>query len=161
MENYFEPNLTDDQLRAISSIGLAHMGDAVFEVLVRTWLCAHGKATGRGLHQATIALVRAESQAEKAERILPLLTEEEAAVFRRGRNAHVKSVPGHATRAQYDNNKTVTSKFETAWSIMDGVINDLAHELGKVPAMEALLGWLYLKGRRDRINALFRAMMEE
>ena len=41
MENYFEPNLTDDQLRAISSIGLAHMGDAVFEVLVRTWLCAH------------------------------------------------------------------------------------------------------------------------
>ena len=76
MENYFEPNLTDDQLRAISSIGLAHMGDAVFEVLVRTWLCAHGKATGRGLHQATIALVRAESQAEKAERILPLLTAE-------------------------------------------------------------------------------------
>ena len=121
MENYFEPNLTDDQLRAISSIGLAHMGDAVFEVLVRTWLCAHGKATGRGLHQATIALVRAESQAEKA------------AVFRRGRNAHVKSVPGHATRAQY----------------------------GEATALEALLGWLYLKGRRDRINALFRAMMEE
>ena len=116
MENYFEPNLTDDQLRAISSIGLAHMGDAVFEVLVRTWLCAHGKATGRGLHQATIALVRAESQAEKAERI-----------------AHVKSVPGHATRAQY----------------------------GEATALEALLGWLYLKGRRDRINALFRAMMEE
>ena len=126
MENYFEPNLTDDQLRAISSIGLAHMGDAVFEVLVRTWLCAHGKATGRGLHQATIALVR-------AERILPVLTEEEAAVFRRGRNAHVKSVPGHATRAQY----------------------------GEATALEALLGWLYLKGRRDRINALFRAMMEE
>ena len=125
--------ITDDQLRAISSIGLAHMGDAVFEVLVRTWLCAHGKATGRGLHQATIALVRAESQAEKAERILPLLTEEEAAVFRRGRNAHVKSVPGHATRAQY----------------------------GEATALEALLGWLYLKGRRDRINALFRAMMEE
>ena len=43
MENYFEPNLTDDQLRAISSIGLAHMGDAVFEVLVRTWLCAHAR----------------------------------------------------------------------------------------------------------------------
>ena len=132
MENYFEPNLTDDQLRAISSIGLAHMGDAVFEVLVRTWLCAHGKATGRGLHQATIALVRAESQAEKAERILPLLTEEEVSI-RRGRNAHVKSVPGHATRAQY----------------------------GEATALEALLGWLYLKGRRDRINALFRAMMEE
>ena len=133
MENYFEPNLTADQLRAISSIGLAHMGDAVFEVLVRTWLCAHGKATGKGLHQATIALVQAESQAEKAERILPLLTEEEAAVFRRGRNAHGKSGPGHATRAQY----------------------------GEATALEALLGWLYLQGRRERINQLFCVMMEE
>ena len=43
MENYFDITMTDDQLRTISSIGLAHMGDAVFEILVRTWLCAHGK----------------------------------------------------------------------------------------------------------------------
>ena len=66
MDNYFDVQLTDDQLRSISSIGLAHVGDAVFELLVRTWLCAHGKATGKGLHQATIRLVCAESQAEKA-----------------------------------------------------------------------------------------------
>lgn len=133
MENYFDMTMTDDQLRAISSIGLAHMGDAVFEILVRTWLCAHGKATGKGLHQATIALVRAESQAEKAERILPLLTEEETAVFRRGRNAQVHSVPPHASRAQY----------------------------GEATALEALFGWLWLKGRRGRINELFCTMMEE
>ena len=133
MENYFDITMTDDQLRAISSIGLAHMGDAVFEILVRTWLCAHGKATGKGLHQATIALVRAESQAEKAERILPLLTEEEAAVVRRGRNAQVHSVPPHASRAQY----------------------------GEATALEALLGWLWLKGRKARINELFCTMMEE
>ena len=133
MENYFDITMTDDQLRAISSIGLAHMGDAVFEILVRTWLCAHDKATGKGLHQATIALVRAESQAEKAERILPLLTEEEAAVFRRGRNAQVHSVPPHASRAQY----------------------------GEATALEALLGWLWLKGRKARINELFCTMMEE
>ena len=133
MENYFDITMTDDQLRAISSIGLAHMGDAVFEILVRTWLCAHGKATGKGLHQATIALVRAESQAEKAERILPLLTEEEAAVFRRGRNAQVHSVPPHASRSQY----------------------------GEATALEALLGWLWLKGRKARINELFCTMMEE
>lgn len=132
MENYFEPQLTVDQLRAISSIGLAHMGDAVFEILVRTWLCAHGKATGKGLHQATIRLVCAESQAEKAERILPLLTEEETAVFKRGRNAQVRSIPGHASRAQY----------------------------GEATALEALLGWLYLRGEKDRINALFCRMME-
>ena len=133
MDNYFEPQLAVDQLRAISSIGLAHMGDAVFEILVRTWLCAHGKATGKGLHQATIRLVCAESQAEKAERILSLLTEEETAVFKRGRNAHVRTVPGHASRAQYS----------------------------EATALEALLGWLYLRGEKERINTLFCRMMEE
>lgn len=84
MENHFEICMAEDQLRGISSIGLAHMGDAVFELLVRGWLCQHGKATGKGLHQATIQLVRAEHQAACAEKILPLLTEAELAVFRRG-----------------------------------------------------------------------------
>ena len=133
MENYFDPHMTEDQLRAISSIGLAHMGDAVFEVLVRSWLCTHGRATGKGLHQATVKLVCAESQAEKARRILPLLTEEERAVFKRGRNAQVHTVPNHASRAQY----------------------------GEATALEALLGWLYLGGRRERVNELFTVMMEE
>ena len=99
MENHFEICMTEDQLRGISSIGLAHMGDAVFELLVRGWLCQHGKATGKGLHQATIQLVRAEHQAACAEKILPMLTEEELAVFRRGRNAQVHSIPSHASRA--------------------------------------------------------------
>ena len=133
MENYFEPCFAPDQLRAISSVGLAHIGDAVFEILARTWLCPHGKATGKGLHQAAIRLVCAESQARRAERILPLLTEEEAAVFRRGRNAQVHTVPNHASRAQY----------------------------GEATALEALLGWLYLSGQRDRVNQLFQEMMEE
>ena len=133
MENHFEIQMTEDQLRGISSIGLAHMGDAVFELLVRGWLCAHGKATGKGLHQATIQLVRAEKQAEYAEKILPLLTEEETAVFRRGRNAQVHSVPHHASRAQYS---TAT-------------------------ALEALFGWLYLSGQRQRVSERFDKMMEE
>ena len=133
MENYFDIVLTDDQIRGISSIGLAHMGDAVFEIMVRGWLCAHGKATGKGMHQATIRLVCAESQATKAEKILPLLSEEELAVFKRGRNAQVHSVPAHASRAQY----------------------------GEATALESLVGWLYLKGRRERINELFCKMMEE
>lgn len=133
MEQYFDIRLTDDQLRAISSVGLAHMGDAVFEILVRGWLCAHGKATGKGLHQATIRLVCAESQSQKAQRILPLLTPEELAVFKRGRNAQVHSVPAHASRAQY----------------------------AEATALEALLGWLYLRGQKARINELFCMMMEE
>lgn len=132
MENYFDITMTDDQLRAVSSIGLAHVGDAVFEILVRTWLCAHGKATGKGLHQATIRLVCAESQSEKTRRILPLLTEEEQSVFKRGRNAQVHTVPVHASRAQY----------------------------GEATALEALLGWLWLRGQKDRIGQLFDNMME-
>ena len=132
MDDLWNITLTPDQLRGISSIGLAHLGDAVYELLVRSYLCAEGKATGKGLHRATIELVRAESQAKRAEAILPLLTEEEAAVFRRGRNAHVHSIPAHASRAQY----------------------------GTATAVEALLGWLYLKGRKDRANELFCAMMD-
>ena len=132
MQDYWNIELTEDQLRGISSIGLAHLGDAVYELLARTWLCAHGKATGKGLHRATIELVRAESQARRAEAILPMLTEEEQALFRRGRNAQVHSIPAHASRAQY----------------------------GTATAVEALLGWLYLKGRKDRANELFCAMMD-
>ncbi|MCI9554980.1 Mini-ribonuclease 3 [uncultured Oscillibacter sp.] len=133
MENYFQPELSRGSILEISSIGLAHMGDAVFELLVRAWLCAHGGATGRGMHRSAVRLVCAESQAEKAEKILPLLTEEERAVFRRGRNAQVHTVPHHASRAQY----------------------------GEATALEALLGWLYLQGRLERINQLFCIMMEE
>ena len=133
MTDYLHIQLPPDQIRGISSIGLAHMGDAVYELLVRTWLCAHGKATGKGLHRATVALVCAPKQAELAQRILPLLTEEEQAVFRRGRNANVHSIPAHARRAQYQ----------------------------QATALEALLGWLHLSGRHDRVEQLFAVMMEE
>jgi Uncharacterized protein conserved in bacteria len=132
-EDCFDMKLTPDELRAISSIGLAHLGDAVYELLVRARLCAGGKATGRGLHRATVALVCAESQAQRAERIVPLLTQEEADVFRRGRNAQVHTVPPHASRAQY----------------------------GEATALEALFGWLYLQGRRERIGVLFQEMMRD
>ena len=132
MENYLEPRLTPDQLYNVSSIGLAHVGDAVFELMVRGWLCVHGKSTGKGMHQAAVRLVCAESQAEKARRILPELTAEELAVFKRGRNAQVHTVPAHASRAQY----------------------------GEATALEALLGWLYLSGRRERVSELFGRMME-
>lgn len=132
MTDYLHIQLPPDQIRGISSIGLAHMGDAVYELLVRTWLCAHGKATGKGLHRATVALVCAPKQAELAQRILPLLTEEEQAVFRRGRNANVHSIPAHASRAQYQ----------------------------QATALEALLGWLHLSGRHDRVEQLFAMMME-
>ncbi len=131
MTDHFNPQLSPEDVGAISSIGLAHMGDAVYEILVRAWLCAHGKATGKGLHRATVSLVCAPRQAELSQIILPLLTEEEQAVFRRGRNANVHSIPAHASRAEYQ----------------------------QATALEALFGYLYLLGRKDRINQLFDAMM--
>lgn len=133
MDNYFELSVDKGTLQEISSIGLAHLGDAVYEVLVRSWLCVHGKATGKRLHRATVELVCAPEQARRAERILPLLNEEEQAVFRRGRNANVHSIPRNASRKEY---QTAT-------------------------ALEALFGYLYLQGKRERINELFVSLMEE
>ena len=132
MENYFSLHMQEDDIRAISSIGLAHLGDAVYELLVRAYLCAQGKATGRGLHRAAVELVKAPAQARLADRILPLLTEEELAVFKRGRNANVNTIPHSASRSDYL----------------------------KATALECLFGYLYLQGATGRINELFNAMME-
>ena len=126
MENHFEICMTEDQLRGISSIGLAHMGDAVFELLVRGWLCQHGKATGKGLHQATIQLVRAEHQAACAEKILPMLTEEELAAYKRGRNAKSATMAKHATMIDYR----------------------------MATGLEALVGWLFLTEQYARLVEL-------
>ncbi len=130
---YFAPKLPNEAVQSISAIGLAHLGDAVYELLVRTWLCVHGKATGKVLHRATVALVCASEQSRRAERILPLLTAEETAVYKRGRNANVHTVPRSASHAEYH----------------------------AATALECLLGWLYLRGEKARIEALFAVMMEE
>lgn len=133
MTDYFNREFAPDEIHAISGIGLAHLGDAVYELLVRTYLCAHGKATGKGLHRATVELVRAPRQAELSEKIVSLLTEEEAAAFKRGRNANIHTIAHNATIAEYR----------------------------QATALEALFGWLYLQNRRERINELFNIMMEE
>ena len=132
MENYFEPNMTVREINQISALGLAHCGDAVFELLVRTWLCAHGGAKAKNLHRETVRFVSAPAQAERVERLLPLLTEEENDFYRRGRNAHVHGVPKNATHEQYS----------------------------KATGLECLFGSLYLLGRRERINELFLQTME-
>ena len=131
--DYFHLCAGQDTMEQISVLGLAHLGDGVYELMVRAWLCLHGKATNKGLHRAAVTYVSAPAQAQRAERILPRLTEEELAVFRRGRNAQVHSIPQHASRGQY----------------------------AEATALEALFGYLYLQGRQERINQLFLWMMEE
>ncbi len=131
--NYFDPHMSEDGLRQVSSIALAHVGDAVYELLVRSWLCEHGKITGKAIHRAAVELVNAPAQARLTDLILPLLSDEELSIFRRGRNAHVNTIPHSAAKGDYL----------------------------KATALECLFGYLYLSGQRDRINLLFHTMMKE
>ena len=114
-------------------LGLAYLGDGVYELMVRAYLCLRGKATNKGLHRAALDYVAAPAQARRVQKILPLLTAEEQDVFRRGRNSHTAAIPKGASVAEYH---TAT-------------------------ALEALFGWLYLRGETDRLNQLFTLMMEE
>lgn len=127
MENFFAMNLPKGQIDAISNLGLAHIGDGVFELLCRSYLCAQGHTNVLELHRRTVAMVKAPAQADFADRLLPQLTEEERSYYRRGKNAHVHAVPKGATPAQY----------------------------AKATGLEALFGRLYLEGKLERINALF------
>ena len=125
-------NLEKQQIDAISNLGLAHMGDCVFEILCRAYLCAQGGKKVDQLHRDTIRMVNAASQAKFAEKLLPLLTEEELAYYRRGKNSHVHAVPKSCTPAEY----------------------------AKATGLEALFGALYLAGRTERLNELFKKGME-
>lgn len=133
MKDYLGIQLTDEQLQAISVLGLAHIGDGVYELLVRTWLCANGKTTSKGLHKETVSYVRAPAQARAVEKIMEKLSDAEQAVYKRGRNAKVNSVPKNANISEYHS----ATGFET------------------------LIGYLYLKGERDRINELFGLIVED
>ena len=130
--DYFHLSAPKQDLLNMSSLGFAYLGDAVYEVMVRAWLCLHGKLTPGRQHKAALAYVAAPRQAALLECILPLLTQEEAQVLKRGRNASPHSYPKGATRQEY-----------------------LA-----ATGLETLFGWLYLRGETDRLNTLFETMME-
>lgn len=133
MQDLFAPQLDSRAIGGISSLGLAHIGDAVYEIMVRTMLITNGHTTGAHLHQDTVALVCAPAQSAAVERILPLLTPEELGYFRRGRNANVKHIPKNATHGEY----------------------------ALATGLEALFGALYLLGRKSRLSDLFSKIMED
>lgn len=128
-----EPILSAQEIQKMSALALAHIGDAVFELLVRTQLCRRGFAVNGNLHRETVARVCAPAQAKFVERILPILSENERSVYRRGRNAHVHAIPKNATQSEY----------------------------GKATGLEALFGMLYLSGQTERIEELFAIGSEE
>ena len=133
MDNLFAMNFTVSQINAISNTGLALVGDGVYELLVRSYLCTRGDQTVLKLHRDTVELVKAPAQAKFADKLRPHLTEEEYAYYRRGKNAHTHAAPKSATKLEY----------------------------AKATGLEALFGALYLLGRTERINELFYILMEE
>ena len=112
----------------LSILGLAYIGDAVYELLVRSYLADNGLLGARNMHQHTTKIVNAKSQSITAEKLFPYFTEEEFEVFRRGRNAKVNSVPKNASEKEY-------------------------HE---ATGFEAVLGWLWINQNKQRINELFK-----
>lgn len=125
MTNYLSPDMSE-KLREIPTQALSHVGDAVFELMVRTYFCMEGVQTAGKLHSRTVKQVSAAAQAEASAKLLPLLTEEEAEIYRRGRNTHTRPAPKSATGEQYC----------------------------AATAVETLFGYLYLSGRLDRLNEL-------
>ena len=132
MENLFHLQFDIKQVNAISAVGLAHIGDGVYELLCRSHLCVQGDKTLKNLHNHTSSLVKAPTQAKLALSVEPLLTEEEQGFFRRGKNAHTHAHPKSATAKEY----------------------------ALATGLEALFGALYLLGRQSRILELFSKMME-
>ncbi len=133
MENYFHMHFTLQQVNAISNLGLAHVGDGVYELMCRTYLCAAGDHTVKNLHKDTVGLVKAPAQAAFADKLKPHFTEEEMDFYRRGKNAHTHAAPKSASRAEY----------------------------AKATGLETLFGALYLLGRTERLQELFELMMKE
>ena len=119
-------------IKSVSTEALAYLGDSVLEIRVREKLVRSGISGSGELNRSSLSYVKAGEQAAAMQRIIPLLTEEESLIYKRGRNMSGGNVPKSATMSEY---RTATG-------------------------MEALFGYLYLLGRSDRINVLFEKAYE-
>ena len=117
----------------ISTAALAYLGDSVIELCVREMLVKRGVSSAKNLNSAALRFVKAEAQADAVMKILPILTEEENAAYRRGRNIGHTNTPKSATVGQY--------RLATGF--------------------ESLFGYLKLLGKEDRINELFLLAYED
>lgn len=113
--------------RLLSAASLAYLGDAVLELMTRQHLLKSGVSHVGKLNEMALSYVRATAQSAAVDRILPHLTEEETAIYKRGRNAHGIAIPKSASASQYR----------------------------RATGFEALFGYLYVEGRRERMEELF------
>lgn len=120
-------------LRELSPLSLAFLGDSVLELLVRRRLVTQGHMLPGRLNAEKVKYVSARAQFREMRLLEPALSEEEAEVFRRGRNASKAMVSAHAT----------------------------AEEYRASTGLECLLGWLYLRGEQARIETLFSIVWDQ
>lgn len=119
--------LPKEQVRMYGPLTLAFVGDAVYSLLVRSYLTKDVSKPAGTLHKESVKYVNASFQAQAVKKILPLLNEDEESVFKRGRNAHSAHSPKNQSSADY--------RYATG--------------------LEALCGYLYLCGESERLNSLF------
>ena len=125
-EQYGLPDINPNDL---SPLILAHIGDAIYEVVIRTITLSKGSRQIEKVHKEAISYVNAKTQADAADILLPMLTEEEADIYKRGRNAKSNTKAKNASIGDYR----------------------------KATGFEALMGYLYLKGETDRMLELIKA----
>ena len=119
-------------VRTYSPLTLAYIGDGIYDLIIRSLVVAKGNTRAGELHKRTSQIVKAKTQAEMIEAILPMLTEEEADIYRRGRNAKSPTMAKNATMADYR----------------------------KATGFEALVGYLYLQDQFPRVIELTKLGLE-
>ena len=124
--------MSEAEVRALGPLTLAYIGDAVYELYVRERIVQAGEMSPGRMNRAAVGHVRAEAQAALVERLEPLFSGEEAEVYHRGRNAKSHTHAKHASLAEYH----------------------------RATGLEAVLGYLYLQGKTDRIVELLEAEQE-
>ena len=125
--------MEDVDLRTYSPLTLAYIGDAIYDLIIRTLIVKQGNSRPEKMHKRASALVKASAQAEMLERLLPMLTEEEHAIYKRGRNAKSYTMAKNATMLDYR----------------------------KATGFEALMGYLYLKEDMSRLIDLVKAGLDK
>ena len=126
-------NITDVDVRTYSPLTLAYIGDGIYDLIIRSLVVAKGNTRASELHKRTSQIVKAKTQADMAEILLPMLTEEEADIYRRGRNAKSPTMAKNATMSDYR----------------------------KATGFEALMGYLYVKDELPRMVELVKAGIEK
>lgn len=119
-------------IRTFSPLTLAYIGDAVYDLVIRTIVVERGNTSANNLHKKTVRYVNAGTQAQMIEALLEELSEEERTIYKRGRNAKSYTTAKNATVIDYR----------------------------KATGFEALCGYLYLTGRQERMLSLIRTAIE-